>query len=345
MQTTATTLSNAGALPRRSLLRTSPARVAATLLALALMGAAAGPARAWGEFHWGDEHDRIRPVDTWMDGQLVDVQIRVDGEPAPLYLARGRYDRRYLQAFAGRNYSVVLLNNTGRRVAVLLAVDGLNAVSGEISSLRPTEGMYVLGPGEQATIRGWRTSPDEIRRFVFVDEHRSYAERTGQANSDMGWIRVLAFREQLTWRESRRPDWGRVRSGYRDSGPPSSLPQLDQAPELRAQGSKDEAAPAPTKGVPEARSRAMAPEAQDNLARGEENDGRSFPGTGWGERRQDHVNRVHFSPESVAVDHLIFRYEYTSGLRALGIIPVGRGWRDRLGDRDGDMGFAKPPRR
>ena len=148
-----------------------------------------------------------RGLETWAEGNLVDVQVRVDGQAAPLYFAPGRSDRRYLQAFAGRNYSLVLRNNTGERVAVLLAVDGLNVVSGEMSHLRSDEQMYVLSPWQTTTIRGWRTNLDEVRRFVFVDERRSYAERTGQANSDMGWIRVLSFREQ-----QQRVAWGRVRS-------------------------------------------------------------------------------------------------------------------------------------
>jgi len=46
----------------------------------------------------------------------------------------------------------------------------------------------------------------DVRRFVFVDEERSYAERTGQANGDMGWIRVLSFRERApqVWIEPRQ---------------------------------------------------------------------------------------------------------------------------------------------
>src|SRR5206468_9411251 len=144
-------------------------------------------------------------------------------------------DRHYFQAFKGRNYSIVLTNNTGRRIGVEIAVDGLNVVNGEQTNLSHNEPMYVLDPYEHATIRGWRTSLDEVRRFVFVDEERSYAERTGQANSDMGWIRVLAFREQQPWWQSRRDDWGRVRANYRDGGPSSSLPPPEQAPEARSQ--------------------------------------------------------------------------------------------------------------
>jgi len=325
----------AGASARREARRT-PLSLFALCTAVLASVTFAAPARA--------SHDDVRRpqvwrgLETWAEGSLVDVKLEVDGVTAPLYFAPGRFDRRYLQAFAGRNYSVVLRNNTGRRIAVLLAVDGLNAVNGEITSLRSNEPMYVLDAWQTATIRGWRTSLVEVRRFVFVDEKRSYAERTGQSNSDMGWIRVLAFREQPA-RQAYSPGWGRVKSFLRDGGSSAPSPEgLEYAPQARAPQPTEELAPAPT------RAKSAVPEAQDNLARGEA-PGRSFPGTGWGERRTDRVQRVEFKPEPVAVDHLIFRYEYASGLRALGIVPVGERWRDRLGERDGDLGFAKPPRR
>src|SRR5262245_60495579 len=146
------------------------------------------------------------------DGRLVDVEVLVDGSSAPLYVKPWAWDRRYFQAFRGRNYSLAVTNHTGQRVGVLISVDGLNVVSGERSALAGNEAMYVLDPYERAVIRGWRTSLEGVRRFVFVDEERSYAERTGQANGDMGWIRVLSFREQQpqVWiepRERRDHDW------------------------------------------------------------------------------------------------------------------------------------------
>jgi hypothetical protein len=326
----------AGASARREARRNSIPG-SALLTALFAAVAIAAPARA------GLDEAVARPqvwrgLETWAEGTLVDVKLEVDGATAPLYFAPGRFDRRYLQAFAGRNYSIVLRNNTGNRIAVLLAVDGLNAVNGEITSLRSSEPMYVLDAWQTATIPGWRTSLDEVRRFVFVDEKRSYAERTGQSNSDMGWIRVLAFREQPKL-QAFMPRWGSMKSLYRDGGPSAPRAEAPQsAPEARAPQATEELAPAPT------RARSAVPEAQDHLARGEAPQG-SFPGTGWGERRTDRVQRVEFKPDPVAVDHLIFRYEYASGLRALGIVPMGERWRDRLGERDGDMGFARPPRR
>ena len=267
------------------------------------------------------------------DGRLVDVQVLVDGHAAPLYVSHGRYDRRYFQAFRGKNYALALTNNTGRRIGVLIAVDGLNVVNGQRSRLASDEAMYVLDPWERTVIRGWRSSLSDVRRFVFVDEQRSYAERTGQANGDMGWIRVLAFNEQGRRWFNESP--GRINEGEgRDQVP------YDQKRDEETR-SKDGAAAPPSAGESqEGRRESAAPK---TMSRDDSPSAQSAPGTGWGDRRRDPVRRVWFVPEHHATDHLVFRYEYASGLRALGIFP--RGYRDRVREReDGELGFAQAPR-
>jgi len=246
------------------------------------------------------------PMLTHADGQLVDVRVLVDGMPAPLFLRPGTWDRDYFQAFRGKNYSLQVTNNSGERVAVLISVDGLNVVSGQASNLSNHEGMYVLNPWSTATISGWRISLNEVRRFVFVDEEHSYASRTDQANGDMGWIRVLSFREQpqrITWRDEDRPGYPKDRAGARSQAPSPS------AGELRADGTR------------------------------ENND--SAPGTGWGDSRYDPVTRTEFAAVATPTDQIVLRYEYADGLRALGInFRQPRVWeRER-----GQLGFAAPPR-
>jgi hypothetical protein len=72
--------------------------------------------------------------------------------------------------------------------------------------------------------------------------------------------------------------------------------------------------------------------------------GRAYPGTGWGPRTDDHVVVVDFEPERSPAERITLRYEYASGLRALGIDVHPRWTRDRLRERDrGQAGFAKPP--
>ena len=262
------------------------------------------------------------------DGRLVDVEVLVDGHSAPLYWKPGAWDRRYFQAFRGRNYSLAVTNNTGRRVGVLIAVDGLNVVNGERTRLSGTEAMYVLDPFERAVIRGWRTSLRDVRRFVFVDEERSYAERTGQANGDMGWIRVLSFREQepQVRREPRVREDEWVPYGSREQkreGEERAAPS-DPGRDTRAnEGQKD--------GLSKQRADSFhgqpAPE--------------SNPGTGWGQQTWDPVQRTVFLAANTATDRIVLRYEYESGLRALGIFPR----RNRAWDREyGEASFAQAPR-
>jgi hypothetical protein len=207
-------------------------------------------------------------------------------------------------------------------------VDGLNVISGTRSSLSKNESMYVLDAWGSATIRGWRTSLSDVRRFVFVDEERSYAQRSGQANGDLGWIRVLAFREQRPFWEPRaqlRDERDRKDEG--EETPYGGAPEAErrQAPEAKGQAEPREGtdqAPSP--------SRSYADEQNSN------------PGTGWGDHRYDPVNRTVFTAEAYPMDRITLRYEYASGLRALGI-HVGD--RNRVWERErGQLGFAQPPR-
>jgi hypothetical protein len=208
--------------------------------------------------------------------------------------------------------------------------------------------MYILDPGDTTTIRGWRTSLEEVRRFTFVDEKASYAARSGKANSRMGWIEVGVFRER------RQP--ARVRP-YPVQ--PYPVPDYETSRREGEARDRDAATPPPTaQALPHAEGaegpRASAGEpARDHVAddsasaEAKRSSGRrdSYPGTGWGPRAHDRAVVVSFDPEPVAAERITLRYEYARALRALGILPPHRHDRDRLAERErGDGGFAKPPR-
>jgi hypothetical protein len=299
-----------------------------TMLALALALAKPAAAQNW----------RGSESDLTADGRLVDVQVQVDGRSQPLFLSPQGDQRLYFQALKGRNYSLVVRNTTGRRIGLLIAVDGINVVNGERSGLRSNESMYVLDPWERTVIRGWRSSMNDVRRFVFVDEERSYAERTGQANGDLGWIRVLAFNE----RGARIGiGWGKTKQLYGDGGPAPE--RRGQEDEIRpySREEKDQNGDQPQEGERgEVQKRDAAPQTRNYSTPPES---QSSPGTGWGQQQWDPVQRVTFFAEPRPVDHLVLRYEYAAGLRALGIFP--RSGRDRLWEREhGELGFAQPPR-
>jgi hypothetical protein len=249
---------------------------------------------------------------------LVAVSVELDGRPASLYPAVDGSGRFYVEARRGGRYAVVLANRTGERVGVVLTVDGLNAISGQRDEGRGR--MYVLDPWQRTTVRGWRTSLEEVRQFTFVDEQASYAARSGKANEKMGWIEVAAYRE-------RRPFVHHVPQVVRPE------PEWTET-EGEAARDKAETAPAPAQDSAEA----TAPTLLGRTAP------RAYPGTGWGERRHDPVVLVSFDPESEPGERVTLRYEYRPALIALGVLPRHAPARDRLSERErADAGFAPPP--
>jgi len=253
-------------------------------------------------------------------GRLIQVDVRLDGRAAPLYPSPDGSGRLYVEARQGADYEVVLRNRSAERVGVVLVVDGLNAISGErAEASSPRNRMYVLDPWGETTVRGWRTSLSEVRRFTFVDEAASYSARSGKANAKMGWIEVGVFRERRIWTwRNQQP----ITPGQRDrdvgksqDAPPAALPP----------------------GAPDAEARTEVPD--------EATAARSYPGTGWGDSRHDPARVVLFDPMPTPAQVVTLRYEYAPALRALGILPQPWWNRDRLRQRErAEDGFAQPPR-
>lgn len=246
----------------------------------------------------------------------LEVSVKVGSKTTSLYQSADRADRWYLQAKKGGNYEIRVRNTTGQRIAFVIAVDGINAINGVRTHMGSDEPMYVLDPWQTTTVKGWRKDLGNVSKFVFVDEERSYAARTDQANGDLGWIRVAAFNEV-------RPiAWGQGMQLYRDNATrPQAAPSEPQA--SRGELRKDKAG-SDSYDQPQAE---------------------ASPGTGWGSNQRDNVHRVDFTPERFACTQVVLRYEYQAGLVALGILPW-RESRDRLWEREnGTLGFAQPPTR
>jgi hypothetical protein len=298
--------------PRRRSIR------ALTVLAATLLAAPAAQAGVW-----------------QASGSLVDLSVEVEGAAAPLYPARDGSGRYYLEARAGCAYAIRIANHGPERVGVVLAVDGLNAISGE-RELGPSDParrgrMYVIDPWDEVRVRGWRTSLEDVRRFTFVDERGSYAARTGRANGKMGWIQAWAYRERFSARVA--PPW----PGPWDRPP---YPYEESEDRARREGARpdatDKSEAAPPAAAPESRS------ADGALKKHPEAGAGAYPGTGWGSRAWDPATVVRFDAQLSPTDILTLRYEYAPALRALGIFPPP--WeRDRLRERERGDGFARPP--
>ena len=135
---------------------------------------------------------------------LGDVSVDIVDERGRVFQqipVRGKKDtyRAYLEAVQNVNYGIRIRNGSEHRIALVIAVDGRNIISGQRSELQPNERMYIVGPRQEQVFQGWRTGQNRINRFYFTDTGDSYAA-AWQDHSAMGVIAVAAFQEKVSVR-------------------------------------------------------------------------------------------------------------------------------------------------
>jgi len=245
--------------------------------------------------------------------------VRVDivndaGQAFRQYPINSSYNvkRAYIQATNRQQYNIRVRNMTGRRVGVVVTVDGRNILSGKKSWLRSNEKMYLLEPYQTSVYKGWRTGKNRINRFFFTESGNSYAGAWGD-KSAMGVIAVASFYEK-------RPVYRAPRRSYSKAAPTVG------------------AAPAPAPMVRRAPARAPTSKFR-----------RSDAGTGYGRTERSDSTTVEFRPESRAASKVFYKYEWRSKLCKRGIIvcrnrppqprPHNRFWKET------GQGYAPPPPR
>jgi hypothetical protein len=228
----------------------------------------------------------------------VSMEILVDGVPLREYPARGT---TYVEARANAEYSIRLYNRSNRRVAVALAVDGLNSIDARTTTAARAA-KWVIDPRSSITIDGWQTSTEEARRFFFTTEESSYGAWLGKT-TNLGVIEAVVFRERLM---------------------PNELAD-SMARREKARGDA-EAAPSPAPA--DAAREGAAKRLPDPLA-----------ATGIGRSIDNPVRRVHLDLEPRPIADLVIRYEYRPQLLALGVLPPPALPYD-LGRREQARGFT-----
>jgi len=235
-------------------------------------------------------------------GRLVDVNVvsRASGQRLPTYRHQGRL---YVVGKPGERYAVEIVNRSGARVLTVLAVDGVNAVSGETAA--PGQSGYVLDSWATAELRGWRKSMDDVAAFYFTALPDSYAARTDRPDN-VGVIGVAIFPERNEPVERR--DESRL---GRENAPPHAADTLN--------GAAKQAAPSPPA------SRLATADALGALA--ERSEGslmakRERLGTGHGERLNDATRYTDFQrANSTPAEVVTIYYDSRENLLARGIIP------------------------
>ncbi len=125
-------------------------------------------------------------------GGLVDLSVydRTEGRRLAVHWHEGR---AYIVGKPGNEYQVSVRNRLREDVLTVVAVDGVNVISGETAD--PAQTGYVLGPHRGYDIIGWRKSLAETAAFYFTALPDSYAARTGRPDH-VGVIGVAVFRRK-----------------------------------------------------------------------------------------------------------------------------------------------------
>lgn len=244
------------------------------------------------------------------------IEVLVNGRPLEEFYGRGR---RYVEAQEGAEYALRIHNPLGERVAVALAVDGLNSIDARRTTAWNAS-KWVIQPYQSITVRGWQMSSSRARRFYFTTEQDSYANRIGQA-SNVGVISAVFFREREQVTTIAPPSYNRADDdeiGARDERGSARQPST-----VRRRN-----APSASGGsVAEAR-RSSAPPDDTHAA------------TGIGRNVNNNVNWVNLDLDPNAFSEVTIRYEYRAELVRLGVLPRRNRRPEVIRRREDSTGFS-----
>lgn len=235
------------------------------------------------------------------------IEVLVDGKPLREHRARSTI---YVEALEGHDYSIRLRNDTSRRVAVALSVDGLNVIDAKTTSTRRAS-KWILDPHQTITLDGWQTGSSVARRFFFTTEDSSYGAWLGKT-SNLGILSAAFFRERV-------PDPAPITRPHTHDGNREKSRKKDPAGRFEQEQSADAPSAPAAKPLPD-----------------------DFAATGIGEEIEHRVRRVHFDAEASPTMVMEVRYEYRDALVRLGVLPYPGSYRDNpLERRESARGFEE----
>ncbi len=137
----------------------------------------------------------------WM-GEIAGIECRLrsgNGDALPAWLQAGDY---FVEGRSGERYAIVLRNATAVRREVVVSVDGLDVLDGAPATTRCRG--YVLDPGEEFAVEGFRKSSDRVAAFEFGSVPESYAKLRHGSTRNVGVIGIAVFVESNRDAERRR---------------------------------------------------------------------------------------------------------------------------------------------
>jgi hypothetical protein len=248
-------------------------------------------------------------------GRLADVAVidRETGAALGTHYYRGEY---WVAGRPGARYAVEVRNRTGERLLAVMAVDGINVLSGATAAWDQTG--YVFAPGDRYQISGWRKSDSEVAAFTFTDSPNSYAARTGRP-ANVGVIGVALFCERLAEPLYVAPLAGQSGKRMEGSNPSPAAGTESGSSALPADADAASGAHAPRAAAGRPSASAPMQAAQSAPVPG------ATLGTGHGEREYSYVEHTDFVRLQAQPNAVVrIRYDSLENLVAMGIVAQPR---------------------
>ena len=128
-------------------------------------------------------------------GGLISVGLKDQGGRFLPGLIVG--DRWFVAGEEGRRYSIVVRNQSGLRLEIVLSVDGLDVIDGRPASVRKRG--YVIPARRTLVVEGFRQSAGAVAAFRFGPVRESYAQEKYHDTRNVGVIGVAVFNEAGTF--------------------------------------------------------------------------------------------------------------------------------------------------
>ncbi len=123
-----------------------------------------------------------------------DVGIAVEVHGKCIEEFAGPDGQTYIWAKTGTEYGIVAWNFTSNRVEVVVTVDGLNILDGNVGDWRTQPGYVIGAHTKPAAIPGFRLDDKTVAAFRFGGVDKSYAARIGEP-ANIGVIGAAFFKE------------------------------------------------------------------------------------------------------------------------------------------------------
>jgi hypothetical protein len=117
---------------------------------------------------------------------------------------------RFVIGQEGREYHIKLRNLSEARLEVVLSVDGLDVMDGESASIKKRG--YLIAPGQEMVVRGFRTSEEKVVTFKFSSVGSSYANLRHGDTRNIGVVGLAVFTEKGREPDAERKARGQARA-------------------------------------------------------------------------------------------------------------------------------------